>query len=138
MAAGDIIPADDACIDPTLQGTVSRCRAGRAGFWVDWKGGLRMCGMTPVLADLTRVGFAEGWRLVRQHTLAIRLPAVCTDCALRRMCPVCAAACFAETGDYGKKPEYVCRMTAAAAEEMQRRHQKERPPEPTDGAVLPE
>lgn len=122
VAAGEIIPADDACIDPSLQGSVSRCRAGRAGFWVDWRGGLRMCGMTPVCADLTKMTFAEGWQAVRRHTLAIRLPAVCTDCALRRMCPVCAAACYAETGDYGKKPEYLCRMTAAAAEEMRRLH----------------
>ena len=120
VAQGDILPTDDACIDPSLQGSVSRCRAGRAGFWVDWNGGIRMCGMTPVCADLTRVSFAEGWEAVRRNTLAIRLPAVCTDCPLRPLCPVCAAACYTETGDYGRKPEYLCRMTAAAAEEMRR------------------
>ena len=130
VARGDIIPADDACIDPSLQGTVSRCRAGRAGFWVDWNGGLRMCGMTPVCADLTRVSFAEGWEAVRRNTLAIRLPAVCTDCPLRPLCPVCAAACYAETGDYGKKPAYLCEMTAAAAEEMQRLYRQMTADEP--------
>ena len=119
IANGTDLPADDACIDPSVEGSVSRCRAGRAGFWIDWRGGMRMCGMTPVCADLTRVDFQQGWNAVRLATQAIRLPAACTSCELRQLCPVCAAAAYTETGAYGTKPTYLCEMTSAYAKGMQ-------------------
>ena len=122
IAAGTALPADDACIDPSVEGSESRCRAGRAGFWIDFNGGMRMCGMTPVCADLKQTDFRQAWEAVRRDAQAIRLPAACSACELRHLCPVCAAACYTETGTYGKKPAYLCRMTAAYAEEMQRMH----------------
>ena len=30
---------------------------------------------------------------------------------LRRHCNLCAASCFAETGDYDRKPDYICSLT---------------------------
>ena len=120
IASGDIIPCDDSCIDPEAEGSASRCRAGRTAFWVDAGGGMRMCGMTPVCADLTKSSFSEAWEKVRAETLKIRLPASCDSCNLRQLCPVCAAACYTETGDYGTKPEYLCDMTEATAREMVR------------------
>ena len=118
IANGTAFPTDDSCIDPTIEGSVSRCRAGRAGFWIDWRGGMRMCGMTPVYADLTRVDFQQGWQAVRLATQAIRLPGACSACELRQLCPVCAAAAYTETGAYGCKPTYLCEMTAAYAKGM--------------------
>ena len=109
---------------PSPQGAVSRCRAGRAGFWVDWNGGVRMCGMTPVCAELSSDNFREAWEAVRTATCAIRLPAECTACPLRQICPVCAAVCCTETGEYGKKPTYLCEMTKAYAEELLRMRDK--------------
>ena len=127
VVRGGFLQSDNDCIDPDLRGSVSLCRAGRAGFWVDHAGGLRMCGMLPPCADLTVTDFRTAWQAVRRETERIRLPAACTACALRPLCPVCAAACFAETGAFGEKPAYLCTMTAAAAREMLRlsREQKD-------------
>lgn len=118
LEQGERLVPDEINVSQSLQGTVSRCRAGRAGFWVDWNGGVRMCGMTPVCAELSGVTFREAWKTVRIAASTIRLPAVCTACSLRQICPVCAAVCCTETGEYGKKPTYLCEMTKAYAKEL--------------------
>lgn len=57
---------------------------------------------------------------------AILLPSACRECALREQCPLCAAACLAETGRTDLRPEYVCRMTHELAEAIRNKYpQKE-------------
>ena len=41
----------------------------------------------------------------------IRLPEECLTCKYAGICNVCAAMCKAETGDFSKTPQYICRMT---------------------------
>lgn len=88
-----------------------RCRAGRASFWLTSEGVLRPCGMmtTPQAFPL-RVGFAEAWEQIKAETEKITMPLECSTCARREICPVCPAICFAETGRFNGKPDYVCRM----------------------------
>ena len=88
------------------------CRAGTTSFWVDWQGNLSMCGMIPsgkrnILSD----GFEKCWNETKTQTEKLRLYKGCTECKYRFFCNVCAAVCLAETGEYDKKPEYVCEMT---------------------------
>lgn len=89
-----------------------RCRAGRASFWITADGIMRPCGMMPEpdgrpLAD----GFAKAWQDIKSATAQIRLPEECLTCKYAGICNVCAAMCKAETGDFGKTPQYICRMT---------------------------
>ena len=89
-----------------------RCRAGRAAFWITADGTMRPCGMMPSpdskpLED----GFDKAWQAIRSATEEIRLPEECLTCKYSGICNVCAAMCKAETGDFGKTPQYICRMT---------------------------
>lgn len=97
------------CIEEERQGI--RCRAGRSSFWMTWDGIMMPCGMMndqgqPVL----ELGFKKCWELVRQKTGEIRLPLACAGCEYRDICNVCAASCYAETGGYDNKPEYICQF----------------------------
>lgn len=90
------------------------CRAGRSSFWVTWDGRMLPCGMMPQpeLRPL-EIGFDAAWQQLRQQTAEIRLPAQCSSCSIRQVCPVCAAVCITETGAFHEVPQYVCRMTEA-------------------------
>ena len=89
-----------------------RCRAGRASFWITADGIMRPCGMMPEpngrpLED----GFEKAWSDIKAKTELIRLPEECLSCKYAGICNVCAAMCKAETGEFGKTPQYICRMT---------------------------
>lgn len=95
------------CLEENRQGI--RCRAGRSTFWMTWDGKMMPCGMMndtgqPVLEH----GFKKCWEQVRKKASAIKLPVACTGCEYRESCNICAASCYAETGGYDEKPEYIC------------------------------
>lgn len=91
------------------------CRAGRSCFWVDKEGKMAPCGMINKTFDIKSIGFNEAWNQVKKFTSEIRLPKECSNCAFRHFCNVCAAACYTESGDYSKKPEYICKFSAETA-----------------------
>lgn len=91
------------------------CRAGRTCFWVNKEGEMSPCGMFDKSFDIKAIGFSEAWEQVKKFTSEIRLPKECSNCAYRHLCNVCAAACYTETGEYSKKPEYICRFTKETA-----------------------
>ncbi len=89
-----------------------RCRAGRASFWITADGIMRPCGMMPEPDGRPLIdGFQKAWQDIKAATDAIRLPEECLTCKYAGVCNVCAAMCKAETGDFGKTPDYICRMT---------------------------
>lgn len=91
------------------------CRAGGTCFWVNKEGEMSPCGMIDKTFDIKAIGFAESWEQVKKYTAEIRLPKECSNCEYRHFCNVCAAACYAETGAYSEKPEYICRFSAETA-----------------------
>lgn len=94
------------------------CRAGSTSFWVNKEGGMSPCGMMDKTFNINEIGFNEAWRLSKEFTRGIRLPKECANCAYHHLCNACAAACYAETGDFSKKPEYICRFTKETARRM--------------------
>lgn len=89
-----------------------RCRAGKSSYWITADGIMRPCGMMPdpdarPLVD----GFEKAWQDIKSATEQIRTPEECLSCKYSGICNVCAAMCKAETGDFGKTPHYICRMT---------------------------
>jgi radical SAM protein with 4Fe4S-binding SPASM domain len=88
------------------------CRAGTTSFWVNWDGRMVPCGMMPGPTTYPlEIGFNAAWQQLRQETAEIRMPKECAACPNRKACSVCAAICVTETGDYSKRPDYICRMT---------------------------
>ena len=89
-----------------------RCRAGRASFWITAEGKMMPCGMMPEpVSSPLETGFQKAWLDIKSATEKIRLPEECLSCKYSGICNVCAAMCKAETGDFGKVPQYICRMT---------------------------
>ena len=89
-----------------------RCRAGRASFWITADGIMRPCGMMPEPDSRPlKDGFEKAWNDIKSATEQIRLPQECLSCKYAGICNVCAAMCKAETDDFGKTPQYICRLT---------------------------
>ena len=114
------------CEDADLPSEGVRCRAGHTSYWISSEGQMLMCGMIPesagsVIAD----GFDSCWQKTRDFMKTIVMPSKCTACALRPLCCVCPAACYAETGSFDTAPEYLCEMSEAIAREISRSGREE-------------
>ena len=104
--------------DPDAEGDGVRCRAGKSSFWLTFDGKMLPCGMmTEPAVSLKEHSFAEAWQLTRGETCKIRLPKECQSCVYKSVCNVCAAMCYTETGSFSGKPEYICKMVNAIADE---------------------
>lgn len=113
------------CVEPPEEGEESHCRAGITTFWIDWQGNMSPCGMIPDEEyNVFERDFAECWEKTREKAGRIRMPAECTSCKYKTFCHVCAAACLCETGEYSKKPEYICEFSRNVAEIMEKEAEK--------------
>ncbi len=93
-----------------------RCRAGHTAYWIDSAGRMLMCGMIPLAAgSVPADGFDVCWQKTRALMKTVFMPPKCTACALRPVCCVCPAACYAETGTFSEAPQYLCRMSRRIA-----------------------
>lgn len=110
------ISVPDECMD--MEGECIKCRAGKASFWVTWKGDLYPCGMITdeSAKNVFKDGFDASWKYATDFTNAIRLPYACSVCDKIKSCRACAAMVVTETGHYDMVPEYRCKMTHAIPE----------------------
>lgn len=91
----------------------AECRAGRSSYWVNYRHQLLPCiFLEEAIFELDQ-GFDCAWEACRQWMQKLQLYAGCSECGGRRFCKVCAAALYTECGEYGKKPEYLCKCTEA-------------------------
>lgn len=88
------------------------CRAGRSGFWINWKGEMLPCAMfhTPKISLLDH-SFDQAWDYIVHETKKIQRCQECESCNKREICKTCAAACLTETGSFSAVPRYLCKMT---------------------------
>lgn len=95
------------------------CRAGRCTFWINWKGEMTPCGMMnfPKTSPF-EIGFDNAWQEILSETNKIFLPKECSVCKLKSICHVCPSVVYAETGEFNKKPSYICDMTKNIYEEI--------------------
>lgn len=112
------VPLDDAMLAEQAAGERREmsCRAGRCSFWLDWQGNIGNCGMyASVRLPMQGRSFAEAWAQVAEETNRVRYSPVCTNCPNFGLCHPCIAMVYNECGDTQGRPEYLCRMNAAAA-----------------------
>ncbi len=107
-------PADfllDDCVQTGEKGI--SCLAGRSQFWAAWNGEMYPCCMMPwIKAKPFETGFKTAWEQISDACAEILQSKQCADCALKSICPSCAALQHAETnGDPTCRPEYLCRMS---------------------------
>lgn len=92
------------------------CRAGRCSFWLDWQGNMGNCGMyTSAKVPAKGRNFADVWKEVAELTAKVRYCPVCSNCPNRWFCHSCIAMVYCESGDQDGRPDYLCKMNAAAA-----------------------
>lgn len=93
------------------------CMAGRGAFWISWDGMMYPCGMlSGVSANVLREGFQAAWDEIVNAMKAMKLPAECTNCRYKKICPSCAAvfSCVSHAANV-LSPE-ICARTKAYAE----------------------
>ena len=107
------------CLEPVQQDYCERdekeplgCRAGKSAFWINWKGEMSACGMmTHPVTYPFRDGLVTAWNELTEKTKKLYMPMKCKGCEKRKVCYVCGAAAYAETGSFGEVPNYLCEMT---------------------------
>ena len=103
-------PDPDGC--PVEDGEGVRCRAGTTSLWLTWDGRMTPCGMM-ITPSVEIQDFNSAWQYIRTEREKIMLPSECKNCSLRKICDVCAAVTFAETGRYDGVPTYACKKAKA-------------------------
>ena len=69
-----------------------RCGAGRSGFAIDWRGGMRPCNTFPCEPeDVTVLGFREAWSRTNHTATHYPLPGECQGCSYQKVCKHCVA-----------------------------------------------
>ena len=102
------------------EGEIIRCGAGRCAFWITWDGRMLPCGMMiRPEAYPFQDGFKDAWKKINDEVEAIRLPAKCAGCPLKKQCQSCAAMVQTETDTFTEVPEYRCQMTHCYLEQCE-------------------
>ena len=93
---------------PTLLG----CEAGMTSYTLSYDGKLLGCQILGAFfTDAVKDGFQQAWE---KFPLQVKLPPLnekCQKCDMIDFCHCCFASRFAETGDLGGFPEYICNDT---------------------------
>ena len=102
--------------------TLFGCDAGMQSYTISWDGKLLGCQLLECFPqDVLGKGLAQAWE---DFPFAVRLPELnekCARCEDQNICNCCCASRYAETGDLGGFPEYVCRDTAVIKKLLKRR-----------------
>ncbi len=110
----------DSVFQPRL--TLFGCNAGMQNYTISWDGKLLACQMMDNFSeDAVGKGFEKAWE---DFPKSVKLPQTnekCRSCDNQSICNVCCASRYAETGDLGGCPDYVCRDTAAVVELLRRK-----------------
>lgn len=101
------------------------CDAGMNQYTISWDGKLLGCQMLGLFStNARREGFDAAWR---DWPSTIRLKPVnekCKRCKNSLICNCCYASRYAETGDLGGLPEYVCRDTEIVSRLLEKGREK--------------
>lgn len=93
--------------------TLFGCNSGMSSYTVSWDGKLLGCQMLGSFStDILLLGFRRAWE---EFPKVVKLPPIdkkCMSCKSLDICNCCYASRYAETGDLGGCPDYVCRDTS--------------------------
>ena len=101
----------DKVYEPSV--TLFGCNAGMCSYTISWDGKLLGCQIMEKFAeDISDKKFLKAWK---DFPIRVKLPPInekCRKCKDIEICNSCYASRYAETGDFGGYPEYVCKDTA--------------------------
>ncbi len=89
--------------------TLFGCDAGMQGYAITWDGKMLGCQVLSAFhTEPFREGFQRAWDRYPEVTSAVKYDEECLECAQKGLCLSCPATRWAETGNPGGKPPYVC------------------------------
>ena len=95
----------------------SSCMAARGAFWVTWDGFLLPCGMLPGHAvSIAQNSFQDAWSILVKNQPILYIPAGCSGCKFRNICPICSAVAESLCCGKDEVPKEMCRFTESYAE----------------------
>jgi radical SAM protein with 4Fe4S-binding SPASM domain len=90
---------------------VIACLAAKASYTVAWDGRMLPCPAFNALATYPfEEGFKQAWDRLPTLFDDVKHPDECIGCRYFQACPNCPAYFHAETGEYNKVSEYICRL----------------------------
>jgi radical SAM protein with 4Fe4S-binding SPASM domain len=95
--------------------------AGRGAFWISWDGMMYSCGMLSHEGTSVReFAFDEAWSRTVESARKLYIPAECSVCKYRKLCPSCAAVSQCINQEQGKLVPDLCTRTQAYVEEFRK------------------
>lgn len=112
MLGGIHVPEDE---DRSLQ-----CRAGKSSFWIRWNGEMTPCVfMNNPSQNVFTDGFDAAWSYIVEQSAKLHLSAACGKCAYHKICQVCGACTYCETGNFEDRPQYMCEYMETIVNELE-------------------
>lgn len=94
--------------------TLFGCESGMNQYTITWDGKMAGCQLLDLFhTNPVEEGFMEAWN---RYPFTVQIPPInktCEKCENQQYCNSCAASRYAETGDLGGWPEYVCENVKA-------------------------
>ena len=89
------------------------CAAGKAHFWINWRGEMGPCGMEKEIAAYPlNTSVHQAWEsIVHECENKVAVPEKCMTCEARPFCIVCQTAFKDKTGSYDIPPQEHCRLS---------------------------
>lgn len=102
--------------DSVLQPKISLfgCDAGMKDYTISWDGRLLPCQMFELYSiDIRKESFQSAWNRFPAVVKQPKIDSECISCKNKELCSCCFASRYAETGNPGGRPDYVCRDVKA-------------------------
>lgn len=100
--------------DQSMECKPASCMAGRGAFWISWDGVMYPCGMLSDEGTSIRAyDFSEAWSKTVNAAQKLCLPAECSVCRYRKLCPSCAAVSACVNRQQGTLVPDMCIRTQA-------------------------
>lgn len=120
---GDTFDESNLSIEPQQLGTdnvmepkisLFGCDAGMKDYTISWDGKMIPCQMFDLYSiDIKKESFQEAWNRFPAIVKQPKMDPECLSCRDKDLCSCCVASRYAETGNPGGRPDYVCRDVKA-------------------------
>lgn len=95
------------------------CSATNSSCWITWEGHMTPCALLNEPYTLPfEIGVQKAWEKLKIKTDKLVMSKECSHCEKRKVCTVCPAAAYAETGKINGTSRYHCKMTELTLKRM--------------------
>lgn len=110
----------DAAQNKFQEKDVFSCLAGRASFYIDSTGKMRLCALISEPSfDIKKIGFSKAWNQMNRYVKNLKWKdSNCANCKDRNLCKCCPAVSYSEHKRFDKPVEYFCKAAKLRKEKI--------------------